>query len=423
MSDRAERRRRQAERVMMVLDVVDGGYDDNRSSEKKRKVLRPHQHAWLNIQSTFFSSNATTHLTTAFRVPYSLFTKLARELPEHNSFWRQKADCTGRVGVSTEMKILVALKILGHGQAAASVEAEFQMGERLVLNTVDIFTKDVIELYDESAITSHLRDSDKLSESLRKNKVKHGLDGYAGALDCVHVYWHMYPMSIQGSHKGRFKHPTFNNEAICDSSLRFTHFYAGAPGCLNDINVLRQGSFMTTLCQGLLPRPRYHLGGSEFNFPFFFVDGIYPPWSVLMKAPTLAVDEGTKKFIERQESIRKDIERAFGILKCRMKILKNGLMYKKRSKCVSVIKTCAILHNMIIDHQDLDPLKALERDGLEIEDPNPEEMESSTRKQTQEEDEDSSNSGSEAEVESERFWFLSTEEHVRLREAVVRFYS
>ena len=78
---------------------------------------------------------------------------------------------------------------------------------------------------------------------------------------------------------------------------------------------------------------------------------------------------------------------------------------------------------MIIDHQDIDPVAALRRDGLEIEDPNPEEMESSTRKQTQEEDEDSSNSGSEAEVESERFWFLSTEEHVRLKEALIRFYS
>ncbi|GJZ91480.1 putative heat shock protein 70 family protein [Tanacetum coccineum] len=47
---------------------------------------------------------------------------------------------------------------------------------------------------------------------------------------------------------------------------------------------------------------------------YYLADGIYPQWSTFVKAFTIARDQKAMKFKRVQESARKDIERAFGVL-------------------------------------------------------------------------------------------------------------
>ena len=53
------------------------------------------------------------------------------------------------------------------------------------------------------------------------------------------------------------------------------------------------------------------------------------------------------------ESIRKDVECCFGILKTRFRILLDSLKYHKEKDITAIFKTCCILHNMLLRSDQL----------------------------------------------------------------------
>ena len=54
------------------------------------------------------------------------------------------------------------------------------------------------------------------------------------------------------------------------------------------------------------------------------------------------------------ESMRKDIECAFGILKGHFRILKYGMIFQKVEHCDMLFKTLCALHNLLIKEDGLD---------------------------------------------------------------------
>ena len=58
-----------------------------------------------------------------------------------------------------------------------------------------------------------------------------------------------------------------------------------------------------------------------------------------------------KMFASAQEAKRKDIERAFGILQSRFHILTTPCRLWDRHAMKTIIATCVILHNLIIDYE------------------------------------------------------------------------
>ncbi len=64
-------------------------------------------------------------------------------------------------------------------------------------------------------------------------------------------------------------------------------------------------------------------------------------------APTVASSEGY--FSSNLESVRKDVECTFGMLKKRSKILNNGLVYRNIKICENLFVTAVCLHNMLVD--------------------------------------------------------------------------
>ena len=53
------------------------------------------------------------------------------------------------------------------------------------------------------------------------------------------------------------------------------------------------------------------------------------------------------------ESVRKDVECTFGIMKKRWKILNNELLYPNHKVCENYFVTCSCLHNMLVDNMDI----------------------------------------------------------------------
>jgi hypothetical protein len=82
-----------------------------------------------------------------------------------------------------------------------------------------------------------------------------------------------------------------------------------------------------------------------------------------------ATEHDEVMFAEWLESMRKDIECTFGILKGRFRILKNAIRLKYEDDIEALFRTCAVLHNILLQFDGF-----LNPDGLVV-DPNVEEPE------------------------------------------------
>ena len=66
-----------------------------------------------------------------------------------------------------------------------------------------------------------------------------------------------------------------------------------------------------------------------------------------------------KMFSSKQEGKRKDIERAFGMLQARFHIITRPCKLWYRDAMYSVMKTCVIIHNLILDYEKQQGLDSL----------------------------------------------------------------
>ena len=123
------------------------------------------------------------------------------------------------------------------------------------------------------------------------------------------------------------------------------------PGSNNDINVLNRSHLFCELAQGRAHPTNFVVNGHQYSMGYYLADGIYPQWATLVQ--TISNPQGGKKklFAELQEAYRKDVERAFGVLQSRFAIIRNPARFWYRDDLSYVMKTCVILHNMIIEDE------------------------------------------------------------------------
>ncbi|XP_048611755.1 uncharacterized protein LOC125586024 [Brassica napus] len=84
---------------------------------------------------------------------------------------------------------------------------------------------------------------------------------------------------------------------------------------------------------------------------YYLNDGIYPNWATFIQSIRLPQGPKAELFAERQESTRKDVERAFGVLQSRFAIVKNPVLLWDKEKIGRIMRTCVILHNMIVENE------------------------------------------------------------------------
>lgn len=93
------------------------------------------------------------------------------------------------------------------------------------------------------------------------------------------------------------------------------------------------------------------INGVVKNRCYWLADGIYPDWPIFLKTIQEPKNEKEKYFAQRQESVRKDVERAFGVLFARWYILSNPCRLWDVDTMALIVRTCVILHNMIIEYE------------------------------------------------------------------------
>ncbi|XP_039686192.1 uncharacterized protein [Medicago truncatula] len=120
---------------------------------------------------------------------------------------------------------------------------------------------------------------------------------------------------------------------------------------LNDIKVLDRSSVFDDVEQGKALRVNFFVNQRPYNMAYYLADGIYPSYPTFVKSIRFPQSEPNKLFAKHQEACWKDIERAFGVLQARFKIIREPARLWDIVDLGIIMRSCIILHNMIVEDE------------------------------------------------------------------------
>ncbi|GKD83251.1 ALP1-like protein [Tanacetum coccineum] len=182
------------------------------------------------------------------------------------------------------------------------------------------FCNGFIELYGKEYLRRPTQtDAEKLYAFHEK---KHGFPGMIGIIDCTKWSWAQCPQAYRA---------------------QFSR------GSNNDVNVLRQSPVLNDLKVGKAPEVPFVANDVTYKWGYYLTGRIYPEWAVLMKSISQPGSNDVKRirYKEAHEAARKDVERAFGVLKKKWAIVRTPALSRSLKRITHFMYTCIILHNMI----------------------------------------------------------------------------
>ena len=185
----------------------------------------------------------------------------------------------------------------------------------------------------------------------RLHEEQHGVSGMLGSLDCSHVGWKNCPVAWQGQYDGKEDKPTIVMEAMCDYNVWFWHVVFGFPGTLNDINIWDRSPLLAAFVDGSFASQvdhKFTIAGKAFHRLWMLVDGIYPELCRFVKNIQQPVNDNEKSYNGWQEGARKDIERAFGVLQNKFRLLKKDVENWYLDDIKDIVMCVVLLHNMMV---------------------------------------------------------------------------
>ena len=299
-----------------------------------------------------------------FRVPYSVFVELSNEIIQHDLFSRwTKKDCTGNDPTDHRLLLLGSLRHVGRALTFDDIEeCTFVSNEVhrvfflhfLEYGRTILHKKHVIEPARKLKLSS-IGDIFKLA----------GLNGCIGSSDGTHIGMQQCPNWAAQNHKGfKLAIPSRNYNATVSHSHQILGTTFGHPGTFNDKTLVLYDELLRGVYEGKL--------FSEYEFTlyeldndscvvevghkgaWFIVDNGYLNWACTVPPIKNPLSYEEIRFSEWIESIRKDIECTFGILKRRFAVLKYGIRLGHVADCDKVWTTCCALHNMLLFYDKLD---------------------------------------------------------------------
>ncbi|XP_073067190.1 uncharacterized protein [Primulina eburnea] len=114
---------------------------------------------------------------------------------------------------------------------------------------------------------------------------------------------------------------------FCRATIEvFGDLYLRSPNAEDIERLLHIGKQRGFPANGVALPANYIIQGKEYNMGYYLADDIYPKWATLVQ--TFHNPQGPKKkyFAARQESCRKDVERAFGLLQSKWAIITGPLL-------------------------------------------------------------------------------------------------
>uniref|UniRef100_A0A0D3AMN4 Uncharacterized protein n=1 Tax=Brassica oleracea var. oleracea TaxID=109376 RepID=A0A0D3AMN4_BRAOL len=243
----------------------------------------------------------------------------------------ESINALGRASLSPLQKCTTAICLLAYGNAADAVDEYLRLGSTTTRSCLEHFVDEIISLFGEEYLR---RPTPADLQRLLDIGEYRGFPGMIGSIDCMNWEWKNCPTAWKGQYTWGSGKPTIVLEAVASYDLWIWHAFFGPPCTLNDINVLDRSPAFDGIINGEAPQVTYYVNGREYHLTYYFTDG---PQAVL--------------FAQRQEAVRKDVERDFGVLQARFTIIKNPTLFWDKVKIGKIMRACIILHNMIVEDE------------------------------------------------------------------------
>ncbi|XP_033137028.1 uncharacterized protein LOC103841276 isoform X2 [Brassica rapa] len=281
----------------------------SRSKKKRAYIERDREQGHMQLWNDYFKEDSTypsSMFRRRFRMNKPLFMRIVDRLSAEIPYFQQRRDATGRFGHSPLQKATAAIRMMAYGCPADAVDEYLRLGETTALLCLEHFVQGIIDLFGAEYLRKPTPED--LQRLLDIGEIR-GFPGMIGSIDCMHWEWKNCPTAWKGQYTRGSGKPTIVLEAVASHDLWIWHAFFGPP------------------------------------------DGIYPNWATFVQSIRNPQGPKASLFATYQEGVRKDVERAFGVLQARFAIVKNPALLWDKIKIGKIMRACIILHNMIVEDE------------------------------------------------------------------------
>jgi hypothetical protein len=311
-----------------------------------RQFLCPAKRQRTYIESRDKDSRFRSH----FRVPLDTVDQLTNLFIENE--WVQphrKCKEPHKFRTRTELMILCALEHLGNRKPHRQFKTHTELTHTIHQAFFRLFIDRMYSIKDEHIYFP--RNMEELKEVITQYQEK-DLPGACGSIDVVHVKWSKCPAGDFNKCKGKESFPSVAFECVTSHTRRVMGIAPIQYGTRNDKHIVRIDQTVKMIRFDWYKEVQwssFDIHGREriSRGAYFICDGGYLRWPTLICPYAGDSVHGRKGYFNTNlESIRKDVECTFGILKKRWRILDYGFNYYCMKDCENV---CCILHNMLLE--------------------------------------------------------------------------
>jgi hypothetical protein len=186
-----------------------------------------------------------------------------------------------------------------------------------------------------------------------------GLPGAVGSMDVVHVKWSNCPAGDFNRAKGKESYPSLAFQCISDYNRRICHVFGPQFGSRNDKHIVKMDDGVAAIRDEWYKTITWTYFDANADLKeeagvYLICDNGYLQWPTticpFMRSQTNSPRESA--FSANLESVRKDVECVFGILKARWGILDHGFKHRSIQVCRDIFIACCVLHNMMLDEME-----------------------------------------------------------------------
>ena len=337
-----------------------------RNEDGTLREIRPKDTLWylLYINTPPRNKRLAKQFRLRFRMPYESFVTLSEDIYEHEIFnqWT-RVDATGAEPSNIKLLLLGSLRYIGRAWTIDDIEEANGISSetnRQFLNcfieygSTFLYRKWVLD----PAINQDICEQERLFRQA-------GFNGCIGSSDATHVGMLSCAIWAKIMHKGfKLNIPSRTYNMTVTHSRKILGSTLGHPATWNDKTLQLYDELLCGVRDSVLHDTfefmLYDIDeeGNVIEVPYkgvwFMVDNGYLSWSCTVPP----IKDGTTypeiRFSEWLESMRKDVECAFGILKGRFTILRYGTRFQSITRCDQLWLTCCAIHNMLLDIDGLD---------------------------------------------------------------------
>ncbi|KAE9621938.1 hypothetical protein Lal_00032566 [Lupinus albus] len=254
--------------------------------------------------------------------------------------------------LSVEKQVAIALRRLASGESQVSVGASFGVGQ----STVSQVTWRFIEALEERA-RHHLKwpDFHRMQQIKSGFEVSFGLPNCCGAIDATHILMTLPAVQTSDDWCDQEKNYSMLLQGIVDHEMRFIDIVTGLPGGMAFSRLLKCSAFFRLTEKGeRLNGDDLSLGGGNVIKEYVVGGYSYPllPWLITPYETNNGISDSQSTFNHNHRGARLHAVKAFSLLKGSWKILSKVMWRPDKMKLPSIILTCCLLHNIIIDCGD-----------------------------------------------------------------------